>query len=181
MLPSPLARKGPAVFTNASLQLQSTSRDGKSIVADLVGTADIGLPTLQKVRVKNYLSGTPVAVLQQWLERQGGGGPKVADLGAHIVMLVLETPENVIDVRQEAGFVVITSRVPGERAEFVTLFDDKYMAVTDNVSRLMMAHPQQGKTRHFTFDSTMLKQVQKIPGVRSAKPEIFAVLEAAAI
>jgi hypothetical protein len=168
---------GQASFSSASLQLQSTSRDGKSVTADLVGTyTEDGRPL--KVRVKSYLSGSPASVLQQWMERQGR--PKIADLSAYTVLVVLDTGREIQQVREESGFVVVVTTDGGQGA-FVSLFDDKYVAVTDNASRLMMVHSRPSMTRHFRFTGPdKLAQVQKIPGVRSAKPQVFDVLEASA-
>jgi hypothetical protein len=168
---------GPASFSSASLQLQSTSRDGKSVTADLVGTYSTSRGGPLKVRVKSYLSGSPASVLQHWMERQGR--PTIPDLGAYAVLVVLETGREIQQVREEAGFVVVVTS-DGSRGAFVSLFDDKYVPVTDNQTRLMMVHPKPSMTRHFTFGPNKLEQVQKIPGVRSAKPQVFDVLEASA-
>lgn len=169
---------GQASFSSASLQMQGTSRDGKSIIADLVGTYTDQDGRPLKVRVKSYLSGSPSSVLQQWMERQGR--PKIADLSAYTVLVVLDTGRDIQQVREEAGFVVVVT-TDGGRGAFVSLFDDKYVAVTDNASRLMMVHSRPSMTRHFRFTGPdKLAQVQKIPGVRSAKPQVFDVLEASA-
>jgi hypothetical protein len=163
---------GRAVFDDATLHWTKRAGQVVTVSADLIGD---DRNSGKRLLVKGFLKGSPLSVLEQWLETHGK--PQVDDLSAFMVLEVLKPAVNLKDVREESGFVVVETE--DSSGVFAYLFDDKFMAVSDGHKRLMMVHPNSQRTRVFEFGPAVAEKVSKLAGLRTAKPAVFDVLQQA--
>jgi hypothetical protein len=140
------------------------------IVLDLQGA--------DKYIIKNYLSGTAVDLVKEWLNRIETRVDVEIDPSSFTVLEIKEPTLDLIkDIRVENGFYVVKVEQANEGV-YVYLFDEKFVPISDGKRRLGFFSPVRSQTKKFLFTpGDVQNKIEVLEGVRkTVNPEVYDAL-----
>jgi hypothetical protein len=164
---------GPLRITDYYLHVSGTSTPDQ-VKLDLIGKY-----AGTEYVVHDYLVGTPLLILTQWLDLVSAGTGSVTVDPEQYVMSQFREPASkiVADLQIENGFHVVKVEEAAGPV-YVYLFDKTFLVFTDEARLLFFNPTDRGKSKSFVLpsDPDKKRKILMMSGVRRLRAELFETL-----